>query len=247
MKNNDNEKSSSFVVKEIKTMVSYRKLTLEQCFRAADKDGDGQVSHQEMQNFLEQLKLSIPKSYITNFIRILDEDCSGVITKEEYYKTLSAYSAQTESQNQSGRTIQQEALIKFTEVLKKKEIEPQEMFNLCDIDMSGCITLKELERYIKILGINFQEKETAALMNLFDSNGNGEISMEEFLKFMDQGSKALFKLEETKATHGSNTAEVFNVSRLLEIGRNTLFDILDEVNYFLSQEKVHHILMRGQY
>lgn len=243
-KNNDNEKSSSFVVKEIKAMVSYRKLTLEQCFRAADKDGDGQVSHQEMQNFLEQLKLSIPKSYITKFIRILDEDCSGIITKEEYYKTLSAYSVQTESQNQSGRTIQQEALIKFTEVLKKKEIEPQEMFNLCDIDMSGCITLKELERYIKILGINFQEKETAALMNLFDSNSNGEITTDEFLKYMDQGTKALFKLEENKATHGANQAEAFNVSRLLEIGRNTLFDILDEVNYFLSQEKFLDICKR---
>ena len=231
------KKSSDFIMKEFKKLVSYRKLTLEQCFRAADRDSDGQVTHQELQNFIESLQLSIPKSYLSKFITLLDEDCSGVITKEEYYKTLSAFSVQSESQNSSGRTVQQEALIKFTETLKKRQIEPEEMFNLCDLDMSQTISLKELEKYIKVLGIGFQEKEVAALMNLFDGNGNGEISLEEFLQYMEKGNKALFQIEQNKGTQAMNATQAFSVSLVLEIGKSSLFDVLDEVKYFLNQEK----------
>ena len=139
--------SNELILKNISQSVSIRKLNLEQCFRAADTDSDGKVSHTELKNFLASLQLSIPPSYISKFLLILDEDCSGIITQEEYYKTLSAFQIGKEQHSASGRGFQHETLIKFSDILKKREIEADELFNLCDIDASGTISLKELERY----------------------------------------------------------------------------------------------------
>lgn len=223
------KKSNAFVVKSIAQTVGLLKLNLEQCFRAADQDSDGVVTHAELKNFLDHLQLAIPQSYITRFLMIIDEDCSGTITRREFYNTLSAYQQEKESQSESGRVYQQEVLLKFSEVLKKREIEADEMFSLCDIDMSGKITLKELEKYIAILNIGFKDKEVVALMTLLDSNGNGEITREEFFEYIERGNKALFEIEGVKGTEaaiGNSLSPSFVISKL-EPGKTTLFDLLD--------------------
>ena len=245
LNNKDREKKpNSYVMKAIMQSVSMRKLTLEQCFRAADTDSDGNVTRVELKVFLENLQLSIPTSYITRFLLLVDEDCSGIVTSTEFYRTLVAFQIEQEPHSNSGRALQQEALAKFTDILNKREIGADEMFNLCDIDMSGRITLVELEKYINILNIDFKQKEIAALMNLLDNNNNGEITREEFFEYIETGNKVLFEQEMIKGTEtiaGNNSSPSFLISKF-EAGKNTLFDLLDQCSENTSQDDIRKIM-----
>jgi Ca2+-binding EF-hand superfamily protein len=57
---------------------------------------------------------------------MFDEDCSGIISQAEYFKTLQAYNACDEKHsNQQKRQYEQEILLKYIAVLKEKELKPE--------------------------------------------------------------------------------------------------------------------------
>jgi calpain len=60
-------------------------------FRAADTEGLCMVKVEDFRLFLGRVRLGLSQSQITMIVRILDEDCSGIVKKDEYYDTLSAY------------------------------------------------------------------------------------------------------------------------------------------------------------
>ena len=64
---------------------------MEQCFRAADMDGDGYVTCDEFIKFLKGLNLGVSQSQYSRLMLILDEDCSGKIENKEFYNCLEAY------------------------------------------------------------------------------------------------------------------------------------------------------------
>jgi hypothetical protein len=51
--------------------VEKKKLTMEQFYRAADKDCDGKVSFEEIKNFIDDLKIVISRSTLTRFMQIV--------------------------------------------------------------------------------------------------------------------------------------------------------------------------------
>lgn len=223
---------SSKIVSFLAESVKIRKLTLEQCFRASDTDSDGRVTFNDFLNFLNKLDLNIPRSYLTRFVLIVDEDCSGVITKDEFYKTLSAFQVNSESQNALSKAFQQEVLIKLTDACLKRDISPEALFMKIDIDGSERITIAELQKHIDSMKMGFQQKEIAALMGLLDGNENGEITLDEFKDYMQKG-QALFQMEGVKGTQaGPPIKPQVNVASKLEVNKNTLFDMMD---YFDDQ------------
>lgn len=84
--------------------------------------------------------------------------------------------------------------------MERRGIEPDEVFNLCDVDNSGYINLSELETFLTGIKIGFLNKEIHALMTLLDTNQNGEISLEEFMSHMNKGVKA-FKIDNLMGTY----------------------------------------------
>ena len=55
-------------------------------------------------------------------VKIFDEDCSGLIKKEEFGETLQAYGINQESQGHA-RTFGQESLIKYCQILISKHLD----------------------------------------------------------------------------------------------------------------------------
>ena len=190
-----NQEVMETVLKEI----DKRKLTLEQFYRAADKDGNGKVSFEELKSFMEDLQILLPRSTLTRFMRIIDEDCSGIVDKSEFFHALAAYNVSTESLK-SSRTYEEDMLLKFVKIMESREIEPENLFSLCDVDSSGSMSLKELESYLIKLKVGFQVKEVHALMRRLDSNSDGELSLEEFRKHFQKG-QSFFKQEVVASTH----------------------------------------------
>lgn len=60
----------------------------------------------------------------------------------------------------------------------------QKIFNLFDDDKTGSITLKNLKRVAKELGESLSEEELREMVERADSNGDGEISFEDFYAIM---------------------------------------------------------------
>lgn len=58
-----------------------------------------------------------------------------------------------------------------------------EKFNYCDTNHDGTVSLEELQEVIKALDPEYDAAQTEADFNRMDANGNGKISLDEFLKF----------------------------------------------------------------
>lgn len=67
---------------------------------------------------------------------------------------------------------------------KDPEKELRDAFRVFDTDNSGSIDKKELKRLMKKLGQALSEAELDAMMDEVDTNGDGEISFEEFKELM---------------------------------------------------------------
>jgi Ca2+-binding EF-hand superfamily protein len=71
------------------------------------------------------------------------------------------------------------------------ERELRDAFAVFDTDGSGSIDRKELQRLMRKLGQALSEAELDAMMEEVDTNGDGEISFEEFKFLMVRGSSDL--------------------------------------------------------
>ncbi|CAG9329641.1 unnamed protein product [Blepharisma stoltei] len=193
-----NEDTNDMVLKQVVSALNERSLTLEECFRAADNDGDGLVSCSELAQFLTKLRLEIPQNVISKLLYILDEDISGNIEANEFYNCLAAYKVSTENHRTNARTYEQEVLVRFIGVINRRGIDPEDIFNMCDTSNSGLVYPRDLEKCLMGMNIKFQQKEIRSLMNIFDADNSGEISRNEFLRHMNVGNQA-FQIETVKS------------------------------------------------
>ena len=60
-------------------------LTPEMLFRAADKEYTGALLLDDFRNFLLKLKLGLSPAQISRILFLCNEDCSGIIRREDYY------------------------------------------------------------------------------------------------------------------------------------------------------------------
>ena len=132
---------------------------LKKIFEAFDRGKDGQISIDELQQGLVQLKTTHFKpEEIFNLFKTIDADKNGRI---DYTEFLAA-------------TLQKHTY------LKKERLF--EAFTVFDKDNSGHITKQELMEVLKTE--KSQEKEIEAYIKAADKNGDGVIDYKEFLSLM---------------------------------------------------------------
>ena len=132
---------------------------LKKIFEAFDKGKDGQISIDELQQGLTQLKTTHFKpEEIFDLFKTIDADKNGRI---DYTEFLAA-------------TLQKHTY------LKKERL--YEAFTVFDKDNSGHITKQELMEVLKTE--KSQEKEIEAYIKAADKNGDGVIDYKEFLSLM---------------------------------------------------------------
>ena len=79
-------------------------------FRAADEKYEGQLLLEDFKIFLRRIRLNLTPGQITRFLFLVDEECRGTITKQDYFSTLAAYGVNSERgwAQDSFRTFEQQ-------------------------------------------------------------------------------------------------------------------------------------------
>ena len=139
-------------------------------FLGLDKDGNGEVSVDELEAVLRsmRIKLMLSETEIKQTIRKIDSNGDGVIQMSELNQVLEKYDT---------KGTVYKALNLRTEIRKE--------FTKYDTDQSGYITKGELLDVVnERTGANVTEKQLELMMKDNDKNDDGRINYEEFSEMM---------------------------------------------------------------
>mmetsp|Transcript_15447 Transcript_15447/g.15046 ORF Transcript_15447/g.15046 Transcript_15447/m.15046 type:complete len:230 (-) Transcript_15447:108-797(-) len=139
------------------------KQRLQEIFQAFDKNGDGQLDHEELiEGYTEFFEGDRERAELEvgEMMEKLDFNNNGSIDYSEFII------ANLDSQKYSYQLLQEDKL--------------KEAFNLFDTDSSGTITLDEVKKVLGQGTTNVEELEWEKIIEEVDANGDGEISFDEF-------------------------------------------------------------------
>lgn len=149
-------------------MSSTAKLTEEQieehrqAFSMFDKDGDGQITAEELGHVLRQLGQYPTKEQLQEMIRGVDKDGNGSIEFSEFLQMC----------QQKSDTNAEEAELKAA-------------FDVFDKDGNGFISAQELRGVMQNLGEDeITQEDVDAMISEADADGDGQVNFEEFKKMM---------------------------------------------------------------
>lgn len=225
LKNYEKIPEREFLIKINKTLKAQH-LTFEDCFRAADSNSKGLVTNESFIRFISKLNLNINQYQLTRLITILDEDLSGKLESQEFYETLAAYNLLTDTSKARGYS--QKVMNKFQTILKDRQLDPSALFNACDKNQDGMISLIELRSLAQSIGM--KKRETIALMDILDTDRSGTLKKDEFLR-QASNDMGLFKIENLSSTSAMRPNSLESIIKNIEATGVPLSKAFDMINF----------------
>eukprot|EP00397_Hematodinium_sp_SG-2012_P055569 GEMP01067925.1.p1 GENE.GEMP01067925.1~~GEMP01067925.1.p1 ORF type:complete len:167 (+),score=42.25 GEMP01067925.1:73-573(+) len=134
---------------------------IREAFNLFDTDGSGTIDPRELKAAMQSLGFDNKNPTVYQMIADLDRDFSSSIEFEEFLDAITSKLGDKESRDGIGK-----------------------IFQLFDDDHTGNITMKNLKRVAKELGETMSEEELREMIERADSQGNGEIALEDFYTIM---------------------------------------------------------------
>ncbi|XP_020584415.1 probable calcium-binding protein CML41 [Phalaenopsis equestris] len=135
-------------------------------FRRFDSDGDGRISSEELQSFLAWAGDRLSANEAAVLVQDLETDNDGLIDYDEFVRLVGG----GQRRNIAERDYEEDLRRAF------------KMFE--GDDGSGCITPNGLKRVLGRLGEKRTEEECAAMIRVYDLDGNGVLDYHEFHRMM---------------------------------------------------------------
>ncbi|RWS02698.1 calmodulin-like protein 5 [Dinothrombium tinctorium] len=139
-------------------------------FGTFDKNNDGAISANELEEAFIMLNQSVSKEEINKMMTKADKDGDGLIDFEEFV----------------------EMMIKYRNDSNEQEARLREVFNFFDIDKNGKISYIELKKAMKKLGQNVSDSEAKKMIRVADKDKDGHIDFDEFLELPNVPVKLYF-------------------------------------------------------
>lgn len=137
----------------------------QEAFGLFDKDGNGCISIEELGVVLTALGRAPTQDELKAMIGEADEDGSGQIEFPEFLKLMAA---------------------KLHDMDSVEEL--QEAFSVFDRDKTGHVTASELKHVMNSLGENVSNQDVEDMMKEADMDGDGELSVDDFIQFVQAKS-----------------------------------------------------------
>ena len=160
--------------RKLSTMLDTELEIIQKEFAGLDKDGDGDVTVEELRSILQamRLKLKITDFQINKVISQLDKDGDGTIDTGELMEALKKF----DTDGVIYKALHYRSTIR-------------QDFQRYDEDGSGFISKDELVAIIKDrTGIDIPQKHIERLMKDSDENDDNQINYEEFVALMSKSS-----------------------------------------------------------
>lgn len=142
-----------------------QKQEIREAFDLFDSDGSGQIDAKELKVVMKALGFEPTKEEIRKMIASVDKDGSGTVNFDEFLVMMTTKMAERDPR---------EEMIKA--------------FRLFDDDETGKITFKNLKRVAVELGENMTDEELQDMIDEADRDGDGEVSLDEFLRIMKKAN-----------------------------------------------------------
>jgi len=193
--------------------------SLKTAFNDVDADGSGEMDHEELGVLLKTLGQEFTEAELRDKVRQLDDDNSGTIGFDEFVALMTQW----------------------------QEDELHDMFSFFDADGGGDLGRTELTACLQAIGQDLTPEEVSTLASQVDSDGSGEVDVDEFIVFMrpfmsitkrfqyslEQDGRAVVMLITSVGvqikTGGTTTSLGFNrITECFMQGANTLvFEVTD--------------------
>jgi len=131
-------------------------------------DGRTTISTGDFKLALKALGLEYPRDQYISLISKMEKNTEGFIKKEVFIKEV-------------------------RKLLSKRDIKEDmiKAFRLIDEDDTGKINFYNLKKVAILLGEQVSDQEIINMLDAADDDGDGQVNLTEFLKFMDRARKML--------------------------------------------------------
>ncbi|XP_068662289.1 probable calcium-binding protein CML18 [Aristolochia californica] len=140
---------------------------LEKVFKRFDANGDGKISSSELASVMEALGSFSSPDELQRMLAEIDSDGDGYIDFKEFVKF---HQISTEAGSADN--------------------ELRDAFQMYDLDKNGLISAEELHKVLHKLGESCSVQDCAKMISSVDSDGDGNVNFDEFLKMMNRGAAA---------------------------------------------------------
>eukprot|EP01057_Protomagalhaensia_wolfi_P003468 Protomagalhaensia_wolfi_Nauph_80__3467@NODE_3516_length_777_cov_338_327913_g2763_i0_p1_GENE_NODE_3516_length_777_cov_338_327913_g2763_i0NODE_3516_length_777_cov_338_327913_g2763_i0_p1_ORF_typecomplete_len162_score38_12EFhand_7/PF13499_6/3_2e14EFhand_7/PF13499_6/2_5e17EFhand_8/PF13833_6/1_1e07EFhand_8/PF13833_6/3_2e05EFhand_8/PF13833_6/2e07EFhand_8/PF13833_6/7_7e13EFhand_1/PF00036_32/4_4e11EFhand_1/PF00036_32/11EFhand_1/PF00036_32/0_0003EFhand_1/PF00036_32/7_7e08EFhand_6/PF13405_6/2_1e12EFhand_6/ len=138
---------------------------IREAFNLFDTDGTGTIDPKELKAAMQSLGFESKNPTIFHMVADLEKRSSGPVDFEEFLDAITSKLGDKESK----------------EGIRK-------IFNLFDDDRTGTINFRNLKRVANELGETLTDEELREMLERADSNGDGEISFDDFYAIMTKRS-----------------------------------------------------------
>jgi len=152
---------------------------------------DLKLTCDQLSSGLIKLGVQLDDQQIRAFHNDMDANQDGYISLSEFISSVEKHSIQFASQELSGWTHLLESLLpgaggEFGGAAQETLSDPirriEVLFNAADMDGSGDLQINELSIAMNSLGIHMSDVQLALFSESIDMNGDGKITLDEFLK-----------------------------------------------------------------
>ncbi|XP_061887884.1 centrin-3 isoform X1 [Entelurus aequoreus] len=137
--------------KKRKELSEEQKLEIREAFELFDTDKDNAIDYHELKVAMRALGFEVKKLDVMQILKDYDREENGKINFEDFNEVVMELILERDP---------------------KEEI--MKAFRLFDDDESGAISLRNLRRVARELGENTSEEELRSMIDVFDTDGDGE-------------------------------------------------------------------------
>lgn len=155
---------------------------LKQIFDMFDKNGDGFITRQELEESLKNIGIFVPAKEVEEMVENLDSNRDGLIDLGEFKGLFELVKGGGEREGrEEGKGFE----------IEDEEEDLKEAFGVFDGDKDGLITIEELGLVLSSMGLikegSKREEDCREMIRKVDVDGDGMVNFDEFKKMMRGG------------------------------------------------------------
>ncbi|KAA0704412.1 Centrin-3 [Triplophysa tibetana] len=151
--------------KKRRELTEEQKDEIKEAFELFDTDKDKEIDYHELKVAMRALGFEVKKVDVLTILKDYDREGTGKISFDDFKEVVTDMILDQDPKE---------------EILKA--------FKLFDDDETGKISLRNLRRVARELGEDMSDEDLRAMIDEFDTDGDGEINQEEFVSIMTTDS-----------------------------------------------------------